>query len=141
MHCEIIDCYFNIFFVEIQLKKKNLKSVFWVPKLVDWSPKGPENITNIYTHILSFFVRKQYQPSQNSQKSAVLKSEKRCNQKKNECQEELKEFLPGLWFASGWSGSRLTLCRITFPGSNYLSVPKILPVNLYLPFVTLSLIK
>ena len=29
MHCEIIDCHFNIFFVEIQLKKENLKSVFW----------------------------------------------------------------------------------------------------------------
>ena len=28
MHCEIIDCYFNIVFVEIQLKKENLKSVF-----------------------------------------------------------------------------------------------------------------
>ena len=28
-HCEIIDPYFNVFFVEIQLKKGNLKSVLW----------------------------------------------------------------------------------------------------------------
>ena len=71
----------------MQLKKENLKSVFWLPKLVDWSPKGPEKITDIYiyTYIKFFFVRKQYQPSQdsqNSQKSAVLKLEKRGNQKK-----------------------------------------------------------
>ena len=31
MCCEIIDC-FNVFFVEIQLKKENLKSVFLAPK-------------------------------------------------------------------------------------------------------------
>ena len=30
MHCEIIDRYFNIFFVEIQLENGNLKSVLWV---------------------------------------------------------------------------------------------------------------
>ena len=30
MHCEIIDRHFNVFFVEIQLKKGNLKSVLWV---------------------------------------------------------------------------------------------------------------
>ena len=29
MHCEIIDPYFNIFFIEIQLKKENLKKVFF----------------------------------------------------------------------------------------------------------------
>ena len=29
MHCEIIDRHFNVFFVEIQLKKGNLKSVLW----------------------------------------------------------------------------------------------------------------
>ena len=29
-HCEIIDHYFNIYFVKIQLKKENLKSVFLV---------------------------------------------------------------------------------------------------------------
>ena len=34
MHCEIIACYINIYFVEIQLKKENLKSVFWVPRPV-----------------------------------------------------------------------------------------------------------
>ena len=47
MHYEIIDCYFNIFFVEIQLKKTNkLEKCFlgtraWAPKLVHWSPKQP----------------------------------------------------------------------------------------------------
>ena len=30
IHCEIIDCYISIFFIEIQLKKENLRSVFWV---------------------------------------------------------------------------------------------------------------
>ena len=34
MHCEIIDRNFNIFFVEIQLKKENLKSAFWAPEIV-----------------------------------------------------------------------------------------------------------
>ena len=29
MHCKIIDCYFNIFFVEIQLEKQNWKNVIW----------------------------------------------------------------------------------------------------------------
>ena len=29
MHFLIIDCYFKVFFVEIQLKKENSKSVFW----------------------------------------------------------------------------------------------------------------
>ena len=28
MHCEIIDRYFNVFFIEIQLKKENLKWAF-----------------------------------------------------------------------------------------------------------------
>ena len=32
MHCEIIDRYFNGFFVQIQLKKENFKSFFWVPE-------------------------------------------------------------------------------------------------------------
>ena len=51
MHYEIIDCYFNIFFVEIQLNKTNkqtnkLEKFFlgtraWAPKLVHWSPKQP----------------------------------------------------------------------------------------------------
>ena len=50
MHCEIIDRNFNIFFVEIQLKKENLKSAFfgtrvWEPKLVYQSPKWPEYFT------------------------------------------------------------------------------------------------
>ena len=30
MHCQIIDHYFNMFFVEIQLTKQNLKSDIWV---------------------------------------------------------------------------------------------------------------
>ena len=29
MYCGMIDCYFNKFFVKSQLKKENLKSVFW----------------------------------------------------------------------------------------------------------------
>ena len=32
MHCEIIDRYFSVFFVEIQLQKENLKSAFWTPE-------------------------------------------------------------------------------------------------------------
>ena len=32
MHSEIDDRCFSVFFVEIQLKKENLKSVFWVPE-------------------------------------------------------------------------------------------------------------
>ena len=31
MHCEITDSYFNELFVEVQLEKENLKSVFWHP--------------------------------------------------------------------------------------------------------------
>ena len=50
MHLEIIDHYFNLLFVEIQLKKENLKSVFWgarvwVAKPVYRSPKLPGNVT------------------------------------------------------------------------------------------------
>ena len=33
MLCEIIDRYINVFFDEIQLKKENLKKIFWVPEL------------------------------------------------------------------------------------------------------------
>ena len=32
IHCEIIDRYCNVFFVEIQLKRENLKSVFRAPE-------------------------------------------------------------------------------------------------------------
>ena len=32
MHCIIIDSYFNIFFIEIQLKKEKLKGNFWLPE-------------------------------------------------------------------------------------------------------------
>ena len=32
MLCEITDCYFNMFFVETQLRKENLKSIIWVPE-------------------------------------------------------------------------------------------------------------
>ena len=47
MHCEITDCYFNVFFVEMQLKKENMKSVFfgarvWAPKSVYRSPNRPK---------------------------------------------------------------------------------------------------
>ena len=37
-HCEIV-------FAEIQMKQKNLKSVFWAPKPVYRSPKWPEYVT------------------------------------------------------------------------------------------------
>ena len=49
MHCEIIDCYFNVFFIEIQPKKENFKCFLstrvWTPKLIYWPPKKPEYIT------------------------------------------------------------------------------------------------
>ena len=32
MHCKFIDHYFNLLFVEIQLKKENLKNAFWAPE-------------------------------------------------------------------------------------------------------------
>ena len=32
MYCEITDRYFNIYFVEVQLKSESLKSVFWAPE-------------------------------------------------------------------------------------------------------------
>ena len=32
MHYEMIDRYFKLFCVEIQLKKENLKIVFWAPE-------------------------------------------------------------------------------------------------------------
>ena len=47
MHFEIIDRYFNVFFLEIQLKKKKKLEKFylgarvWVPKPVYGSPKQP----------------------------------------------------------------------------------------------------
>ena len=40
MYCELIDCYFYVFFVQIQLKKQNLKSIIWntnLPKGLDFS--------------------------------------------------------------------------------------------------------
>ena len=46
MHCEIIDRQFNIFLVEIQLIKENLKvflgARIWAPKEVYQSPESPE---------------------------------------------------------------------------------------------------
>ena len=43
MHCEIIDPYFNIFLVEIQLKKQNLKSVTWAPGCSNQSTSLPNS--------------------------------------------------------------------------------------------------
>ena len=55
-HCEIIDCYFNVF-VEIQLKIENLKCFLgarvWVPKPVHQSPKRPEYVTVYPTDALT----------------------------------------------------------------------------------------
>ena len=49
MHCEIIDCYFNVFLIEIQPKKENFKCFLsarvWTPKPIYWPPKQPEYIT------------------------------------------------------------------------------------------------
>ena len=39
MHCEIMNRYFNVFFVEMQLKKENLKSV-WHPNRHTALPNG-----------------------------------------------------------------------------------------------------
>ena len=48
MHCEITDYYFNKFFVELQIKKDNLKSVFWVPEFGHQNPyTGPQNNLNM----------------------------------------------------------------------------------------------
>ena len=41
MHGEVTDCYFNVFFVDIQLENQILKSIIWPPKPVYLSPKGP----------------------------------------------------------------------------------------------------
>ena len=46
MHCEIINRYFDVFFVEIQLKKENLKNVFRAPKPVYRTLKQPGYVTN-----------------------------------------------------------------------------------------------
>ena len=49
MHCEMFR-YFKVFFVEIQLKKENLKIVFWEPEFgcpnqYTGLPNGPKYIT------------------------------------------------------------------------------------------------
>ena len=50
MHCEIIDRYFNVFLVEIQLKKEDFEIVFGHQNLgrkpVYRSPKRPEYVTD-----------------------------------------------------------------------------------------------
>ena len=50
MRCKIDDRYFNVFFVEIQLKKENQKNGFlgaraWAPKPVCRCPKRPKHVT------------------------------------------------------------------------------------------------
>ena len=48
MRFEINDRYFNVFFVEIQLKKKKiLDARVWAPKLVYRSPKQPEYVNDL----------------------------------------------------------------------------------------------
>lgn len=44
MHCEVIDHYFKVFFVELQLEKQNLESVFWAPKF--GHPNGYTGLPN-----------------------------------------------------------------------------------------------
>ena len=53
MPCEIIDHYFPIFFVEIQLNKEFLKknTTAWAPKLLYWPFKWPEYISGIISSI------------------------------------------------------------------------------------------
>ena len=66
MHCQINHRYFNNFFVEIQLKKENLKSVFWAPKPEYRSPKRSEYVTAYatsfcqYKSIHGFMVTQKY---------------------------------------------------------------------------------
>ena len=43
MHCGITDCYFNIFLVEIQLKKENLKCFLGARV---WAPESYTGFTN-----------------------------------------------------------------------------------------------
>ena len=46
MNCEIIDRYFNEFFVEIQLQKENFGHLgVWAPNQVHLSPKHLESVT------------------------------------------------------------------------------------------------
>ena len=47
MQCETIDSYFNVFFVQVQLKKQNLKSVSlaqecWLPNQYTSLPNGQD---------------------------------------------------------------------------------------------------
>ena len=55
LYCEIIDRYFNIFFLKCNWKKKNWKAFLgtrvWVPKQVYWSPKQPEYVIDVYVYI------------------------------------------------------------------------------------------
>ena len=58
MHCEIIDCYSTyFFFVEVQVEKKTLKSIFWVQELghPNWYTGLPNDLDTsliIYTNCL-----------------------------------------------------------------------------------------
>ena len=58
MHCEIIDHYFNVFFIEVQLKEENLKyflrAKVSAPKPVYQSPKRPEYVTGIFVLYIVF---------------------------------------------------------------------------------------
>ena len=46
MHCEMTDCYFNIYFIKIQLKIENLKIVFWMPEFghPNWYTRLPNGL-------------------------------------------------------------------------------------------------
>ena len=52
MHCKIIDRYFNAFFVEIQLKKENLITVFLAPEF--GRPSGYTGLQNDLNTSLPF---------------------------------------------------------------------------------------
>ena len=84
MHCEIIDCYFNIFFfVEIQLRKQNFKSFFgergtrvWSPKLVYQTLKQPDYVPDCNEFDISEYQIKKTRKLKNS-KAILADPEKR----------------------------------------------------------------
>ena len=100
MHCEIVDRYFNILFVEMQLKKENLKKKFW--EWPNWFTGLPNGL-NIHRHIKFFSLENSFSLLPLfllGGQCSVLKFEKEESEK-SEWLEGLKDLLPGLWFARG----------------------------------------
>ena len=65
MHCEIIDSYFNVYFLELELKKKTRKNFLGAraraPKPLYWSPKRPE-----YVIPQTYYMRELFKQSKSS---------------------------------------------------------------------------